>query len=110
MKHYLLRNTKKQGEFTIFTYKEGVFFVSVCLELDIVKEGRNREKLAGQIMEAAVGHIKTVCSEKLDDSLLNRPAPKKYWNKYEQFLETLTKKQKAIGSLDRFDMKEACLS
>ncbi len=39
------KNTKKNGEITIFTYKEGSKYICVCLELDIVKEGNDLESL-----------------------------------------------------------------
>lgn len=86
-------NTKKRGIVTVFNYKEGLKYISVCLELDIVKEGKVLEELIREMKEAVEGHIKTVCKENLSDDLLNRQAPKRYWKKYEEFVSFLEERR-----------------
>lgn len=114
MKRYIVLNTKNKGMVRIFTYKQGSKFVSVCLELDIVKENDNREDLDKEIKESVEGYIKTVCKERMDDALLNRHAPEKYWQKYETYLESLAQKTKIqqtralSGGIETFQIPELC--
>ncbi len=85
------KNSKEKGnnEFFIYQNKIGGNFTGVCLTFDIVEEGADPESLMKSLEEAALLHIETVRENKLPDKLLNRPAPKKYWNKYLQSLEKL---------------------
>ena len=46
---------KRKGNITIFGYKKWKKFISVCLELDIVKEGTKREVLTQEMIEAVKG-------------------------------------------------------
>lgn len=88
------KNTKEKGniEFFIYQNKSGGNFTGVCLTFDIVEEGTDPESLMKSLEEAALLHIEAVRENKLSDTLLNRPAPKKYWNKYLQSLERLQRK------------------
>ncbi len=113
MKHFIVWNTKNKGTVRIFTYKQGSKFISVCLELDIVKEGNNILDLNKEMFESVVGHIKTVCKEKMDDKLLNRPAPQKYWDKYQDYLLKLEDRKKTsvkipLGGISTFGIPELC--
>lgn len=106
----IVQNTKRKGNVTIFGYKSGKKFISVCLELDIVKEGTKREELTREMFEAVTGHVETVCKAKLDDALLNRPAPEKYWQAYEKFLDSQKKNKlpKQAGSLNILPIADLC--
>lgn len=77
-------NTKEKGliEFVVFHDKKTKHFVGVCLTFDIVEEGDNPESLMNSLTEAAKLHVDVVQKENLSDELLNRYAPKKYWDKY----------------------------
>ena len=77
------RNTKKGGLVEFLVYKEGKTFVGVCLTFDIIEEGKDPHKLMQSVREAALGHLRTVRDLGLSDELLNRHAPKEYWQKYE---------------------------
>ena len=91
-----MRNTKKQGKFIIFVYQEKPNrYIGVCLEFDLIEEGKNPQQVMSQIKEASIGYLKTVINNKLSDDLLNKKAPEKYWKKYQDFLE-LKKKKHAI--------------
>lgn len=103
-----MKNTKKRGIIRFFVYKKGKTYVGVCLELDIVEEGENVEKLKKSLIEAAQGYVETVIKEKMDDKLLNRPAPKNYWNKYEAFLKCLRTKEPSQQACSLF--KDATVS
>jgi|GEM_PF-1383278 hypothetical protein len=84
-----LKNTKHNGvaHFVIFhdekQNKEGApSFTAVCLDFDIVESGNDLDTLTESILEAAKSHLVAVREENLSDSLLNRKAPKKYWDLY----------------------------
>ncbi len=112
----LLKNTKNKGEVTIFTYKEGGVFVSVCLELDLLKEGKDLADLKIEMLDSVMGYVETVCKENLPDESLNRPAPKKYWTKYYAFLNRLEEKkqmesparQKQSAAIDLISIPDLC--
>lgn len=77
-------NTKEKGliHFVIFPQKRQ--FIGVCLDFNIIEEGENPQKLIESLEETASGHIEVVIGENLSDELLNRRAPKKYWDKYKE--------------------------
>lgn len=103
------KNTKKVGNITIFTYKKGKKYLSICLELDIIKEGDKLQTLNQEMIEAVIGHVETVCKGNLSDDLLNRPAPEKYWQAYDDFIKAQGGKQtKPVGSFNRFPINELC--
>lgn len=105
------KNTKKNGEITIFTYKEGHQYICVCLELDIVKEGNDLESLKSEMLESAVGHVAAVCKDNLSDDLLNRHAPKEYWDRFDLFINSMKKKKTSHKreSVDTIPIREICL-
>lgn len=85
------KNTKENGTIEYIVYKEGKSFVGVCLSFDIVEEGENPTELLKSIREAAELHLETVIKNKLSDDLLNRYAPKEYWDKYFEISRNLEK-------------------
>lgn len=92
-------NTKKSGVIEFLIYKEKDAYVGVCLSFNIIEEGDDIQKVSEQLEEAARLHLRVVRDENLPDALLNRHAPKEYWDKYFSFLEA-TKKQE-LGVKDR---------
>jgi len=91
------KNTKDRGTMEFLVYKEGKTFVGVCLTFDIVEEGNNPEKLMESIQEAAQGHLKVVREANMSDDLLNRHAPKEYWDVYYKAIEEI-KSNKPVKS------------
>ncbi|KKR61375.1 hypothetical protein A2643_02985 [Candidatus Nomurabacteria bacterium RIFCSPHIGHO2_01_FULL_39_220] len=87
------KNTKKEGTIEFLVYKEGKTFVGVCLTFDIVEEGKNPEKLMESIQEAAQGHLEVVREKNMSDDLLNRYAPKEYWNIYYKIIGDILSKK-----------------
>ena len=75
-------NTKKEGMVEILVYKEKNIFVGVCLTFDIVEEGINALSVLKSIKEATQLHLNTVINNNMSDDLLNRYAPREYWEKY----------------------------
>lgn len=84
-------NTKKRGlvEFVVFQNKKRNHFVGVCLTFDIIEEGDDPESLMDSLTEAAKLHVEVVQKENLPDKLLNRYAPKRYWDKYLPYQSSL---------------------
>jgi len=93
MKIDRVKNTKEKGTIEFLVYKEGKTFVGVCLTFDIVEEGSNLEKLMESIQEAAQGHLKVVRAKNMPDDLLNRYAPKEYWDIYYKVIEEIKSKK-----------------
>ncbi len=89
------KNTKTEGFIEFFIYKEKDSYVGVCLTFDILEEGAHPELLMKSLEEAALLHLETVRKHKLSDTLLNRHAPKMYWEKYENIVAALKKKPRS---------------
>lgn len=65
-------------------------FTGVCLDLDIVEEGHTSLQEAVLSIEGAIlSHFKAAKKMGLPEELVNRPAPKQYWDK----LKELTQEQ-----------------
>lgn len=93
-----MKNTKEKGTIQFLVYKSGKSYVGVCLTFDIVEEGSNPKELTQSIIEAAKLHLETVIKHDLSDDLLNRPAPKEYWDKfYATLREIESQKNKYTG-------------
>ena len=85
-------NTKKEGRLEFLIYLENGRYIGVCLTLDIVEESDDPRKLQKSIQEAAIGHVLLVIHKKLDNELLNRPAPEEYWEKDFEISEQIERK------------------
>jgi len=77
-----MENTKQQGQFRFVIYKRprDKYYTGVCLDLDIVEENKDPIALRKSLEEAVQGYLEAVIKKDLNDKLLNKPAPKKYWN------------------------------
>ena len=87
--HKNMNNTRQNGTYTLFVYRSGSRYIGVCLELDIVDDGTDRDELTARMKKSMESYVHYVCSNKrFDPSLLNRPAPKKYWQRVSKYLES----------------------
>lgn len=86
-------NTKKRGLVEFLVYREGKRFIGVCLTFDIIEEGEDPDSVMRSIEEAARLHLDVVTKENMRDELLNRYAPKKYWDKYLALQKSLSRKK-----------------
>lgn len=84
-----MKNSYKKGIVTLFVYPENKKFVGVCLELDIVEEGDNLEQVKESLLDAVKTHVKAVTKNKLSEGLLNRPAPKEYWDRFFNYIRSI---------------------
>jgi hypothetical protein len=82
-------NTIKKGQirFLIFKEKGEKLFTGVCLDFGIVLQDKNEEKLKCELEQSALGYLKTVAKDKMNEDLLNNQAEKKYFDLYEKFLK-----------------------
>jgi len=87
-----LGNKKTQGIARILIYPSKNKYTGVCLDFDIIEEADTKEKAINQIKEATRGYIVNIWKNNLDDSLLNRPAPEKYWEIYREYSRFITAK------------------
>jgi predicted RNase H-like HicB family nuclease len=102
-------NTKKYGLARIFVFPEKNKYIAVCLDLDIIEEAATREDVLTQITEAVVGYVENAVKNNLDDKVLNRPAPKKYWELSEKYLKWIsTKKDKGVRVPDKIKNSSFC--
>ena len=69
-------------EYLIF--KEKDTFVGVCLTFDLIREGNDPDALLEELRESARDHINMVIEQDMLESLLNRHAPKEYWEIYDK--------------------------
>lgn len=79
--------TAKNYVFRVFAYKDlDGTFTAVCLDLDIIEEKfTTLQQAILSIDEAIDSHIKAVTKLGFPKELLNRPAPKEYWDKLKEF-------------------------
>ncbi|MEK7071757.1 MAG: hypothetical protein AAB959_00505 [Patescibacteria group bacterium] len=81
----ILGNKKGQGIARILIYPSKNKYIGVCLDFDIIEEADSKEEAINQIKEATRGYVINVWKNKLDDGLLNRPAPENYWRRYREY-------------------------
>lgn len=101
-----MKNSKQHGAATVFVYPNKEKYIGVCLELDLIDEDRNKEVLVDRMKQRIQSYVCYVHKKDHDDTLLNRPAPKKYWDKFYQFLELMhaeeKKRMRSTASLKPF--------
>lgn len=85
-----MRNTKHSGMVTFFIYQHKGGYQGVCLELNIIEEGKSQDAVIGQLDEHVKAYIEYVCQHGHCDELLNRPAPKKYWDRFKKYVSSLS--------------------
>ena len=96
MKKLKFNNTYSSGAVTYLIFKEKAQFVGVCLEFDLVVKAPTFKETEKQIEDYAYAWLENVVDYHLPETLLNKPAPKKYWRIYERArLEEETRKKQA---------------
>jgi len=89
-----MRNTKKQGKFTLFVYpEEPNHWIGICDEFDLLQEGKTLFEAMERIKGASIGYLRTVIKFNMDDDLLNKRAPKEHWKKFRNFLKVEEKRR-----------------
>ncbi|MFH0838028.1 MAG: hypothetical protein V1880_02070 [Patescibacteria group bacterium] len=103
------QNTKGEGilRFLVYFDPKDQEFVGVCMDLGIIKCGKNPKQVEQDVLEAAFGYVETVCKDNLPDKLLNQKPPKEYIDVFDNYISITdgskkytslakTKKQKEI--------------
>ncbi|MFH1046736.1 MAG: hypothetical protein V1738_00370 [Patescibacteria group bacterium] len=85
-----MRNTKQLGMVTFFIYPHKSGYQGVCLELNIIEEGKDKDRVIELLDEHARSYIEYICKSGHSDDLLNRPAPKIYWKRFEKYVAKLS--------------------
>lgn len=101
-----MQNTKEKGEIEFVIYYDFAekHFVGVCLTFNIVIEGVDSVSMEQELREAANRHVQTVREGQLPDTLLNRSAPKLYWDIYHEAQKWT---RDAVSSEGQFDQSPA---
>lgn len=88
---------QKNFSFRNIAYQESDgTFTGVCLDLDIVEEGHSTfQEVLLSINDAVLSHMQAAEKHGFPKELINRPAPKKYWDR----LEKVTKPKARTSSV-----------
>lgn len=88
MKNELIfNNTYRSGRARVFIYEDKGKYIAVCLEFGLVIAAKTLEKAQECIKDITGSYLSNVLENKLSEKLLNRPAPKKYWQIYEGIIQ-----------------------
>lgn len=85
-------NTKEAGTLNFFIYKEykADDYIGACLELGIVKEGKELDQVKSDLEEAAKGYVITICENNLSDDLLNQQPPEEILQAFNKYISVLS--------------------
>lgn len=99
-------NTKKSGVVRTIVFPIRGGYRAVCLDFDIIEEAETRIEVEKHVKEAIIGYVTNICKNKLDDSLLNRHADRRYWDMYEKYQKLITAKKaiKISGSANKVSL------
>lgn len=94
----MMKNSKERGFLTLlihFDPKESAY-VGVCLQMNIVKVGKDQKQVENELKETVDTVLKLVRCGDLSEKVLNHRAPDEYWNMFKHFYQ-------ASESAPRFD-------
>jgi len=92
-KNLKFNNTYSSGKVSFLIFKEKDKFVGVCLEFDLEATGKTAKEAQDRIEEYAKGWHENVVKNKLPEELLNKEAPKEYWEMFERIKQISEKRQ-----------------
>lgn len=75
-----LNNTYSSCKLTFLIFRKRDLYTGVCLEFDLVVQAPTWQEAKEHIEDLADAWLKNVLENRLPESLLNKPAPKKYWD------------------------------
>lgn len=94
-------NTYNSGSVTFLLLKEKNKYLGVCLEFDLVIQADTIQEAKEEIEDYVKLWHKNTVKNKLPEELLNKPAPKKYWEIYEKLVKQDLKKIEAEKQVSR---------
>jgi hypothetical protein len=77
-------NTKKEGRLRFMIYPSGKEYVAACIDLGIIREGKNPIILMKRVEKVAMQYLTTVAKHNMSDDLLNQKLDKEYMDKYRE--------------------------
>ena len=85
----LPKNNKKNWllRFMVYPAQRKGWYIAVCLDLAIIREGKDAFKLYQQINKLAMRYVDSVISGDLGNTLLNQKLPNQYVTKFERLEE-----------------------
>ena len=100
-------NTKEKGilRFLVYFEPKDNEFVGICMDLGIIKTGKNPVLVEQDVTEAAMGYVETICKEQLSDRLLNQKPPKEYIEVFNNYI-AITSGGKEFTSLGKRKEKQ----
>ena len=100
----VMKNTKKQGGFTTFVYRyEENHFLGVCLEFNLITEGRTAPEAIQNIFRASCEYVRVIIKNDLSDKLLNLIPEQKYLKEYSRLLK---RRAQTIEKIEKSKKKE----
>ncbi|GEM_PF-2032252 len=83
------KNNKKSWllRFMVYPAQRKGWYTAVCLDLAIIREGKDAFKLYQQINKLAMQYVASVISGDLENKLLNQKLPHQYIKKFERLEE-----------------------
>jgi len=77
-----MRNTKRAGQLRYMLYRTTTGYVACCIDLAIVREGKEPLALKNKIERLAQMYVINIARHNLSENLLNQNLPAKYMRKY----------------------------
>ncbi|XOB42165.1 MAG: hypothetical protein ACKKMP_02260 [Candidatus Nealsonbacteria bacterium] len=97
-----MKNTKKKGKFTIFSYQEkSNYYIGVCLEFDLIVEGKTPREALKNILNASIGYLIVIIKNNLNNKLLNLTPDQKYLREYTKLLKRRMKRIEKIKKVKK---------
>ncbi|MBT6300863.1 MAG: hypothetical protein HOJ15_00350 [Candidatus Jacksonbacteria bacterium] len=99
------KNTKHSGLLRFFVYFDNSDkeFVGVCVELGIIKTGKDQSRVRKNLINASIGYLETLHENDLPDYLLNQYPPKQYMDIFESIQAASTKREIKKSKVDMDD-------
>lgn len=79
-------NTYGSGKVTFLFMKEKGKYIGVCLEFDLIVQTDTFSEAVEEIEDYAKLWHRNIVKNRLSEKLLNKPAPRKYWEIHEKLL------------------------
>lgn len=89
----IFNNTYQSGVVTFIAFYEKDKYYGVCLEFDLVTQAKSISEAMEQIKDYTYGWYKNIVINQLSEKLLNKSAPKKYWNKLKEIQQKIENKK-----------------
>ncbi len=90
----LFNNTYTSGTVTFLILQERDKFIGICMEFDLEVEGKTAKEAKEKLDDLTHAWLENVVENKLSEELLNKSAPKPYWDILKEAKERVKKREK----------------